>query len=66
MDRGSLPLGSYFVYDLSLPSIIFPRSDNPLYVLTHSRRVLLEGDCAVLGERAKEKEKESERERETT
>ena len=50
LDRGGLPLGSYFVYDLSLPSIIFPRSDNPSYALTHSRRVLLEGECAVLRE----------------
>ena len=41
LDRGGLPLGSYFVYDLSLPSIIFPRSDNPSYALTPSRRVLL-------------------------
>ena len=45
-----LPLGSYFVYDLSLPSIIFPRSDNPSYALTPSRRVLLEGECALLRE----------------
>ena len=43
-----LPLGSYFVYDLSLPSIIFPRSDNPSYALTRSRVVLLEAGCAVL------------------
>ena len=45
-----LPLGSYFVYDLSLPSIIFPRSDNPSYALTPSCRVLLEGECALLRE----------------
>ena len=37
LDRGGLPLGSYFVYDLSLPSIIFPRSDNPSYALTQRK-----------------------------
>lgn len=32
--------------------VIFPRSDNPSYALTHSRRELLEGDCSVLRESA--------------
>ena len=34
----------------SVVEVIFPRSDNPSYALTPSRRVLLEGECALLRE----------------